>query len=519
MRLTPALLTSAAALALASTAASAADLPTKKAAPVEYVRVCSVHGEGFWYIPGTDTCIRVGGRVRAEFGAASTYNVAGAVPNNGPLGTIPTELGPFPIIPGENAYLGTFIGSRNQDATGFYANGRLFVDARTSTEWGTLRAYIRYDFNRNSGVYGPGYFYSQNNGPSLDRAYVQWAGITAGFLESAFGFYQNDLNWSSIAGADFATNQFRYTATFGAGFSASISIEDQTYTKGGLITANPVALYSVFNGDLYYTGATALGGYLYAGTRVPDIVANLRVDQGWGSAQLSGALHQNRWASYPGNFLAFPGLGAGIGETNPDGEWGYAIQAGVKINLPMLAAGDVLWLQAAYASGASTYLGTNNIPFSIGYTQGVAADQVWFPVYNAEGALIGTNTKSVTGWALTAAGLHYWTPTIRQALFGSYLKLNGQTSSYYNATGSIDGGPFGYEYGPGNTTVWQVGTNLIWSPVSGLDIGAEVGYINVKTDNEVPYATFVSPATESAGYLYKNSDNRFYGRLRIQREF
>ncbi|HZH52421.1 MAG TPA: porin, partial [Microvirga sp.] len=41
--------------------AQAADLPVKKAAPVEYVRVCSTYGAGFFYIPGTETCLRVGG--------------------------------------------------------------------------------------------------------------------------------------------------------------------------------------------------------------------------------------------------------------------------------------------------------------------------------------------------------------------------------------------------------------------------------------------------------------------------
>ena len=48
--------------------ARAADLPMAKAAPVEYVRVCSVHGAGFFYIPGSDTCVKLGGRVRADFG-------------------------------------------------------------------------------------------------------------------------------------------------------------------------------------------------------------------------------------------------------------------------------------------------------------------------------------------------------------------------------------------------------------------------------------------------------------------
>src|SRR5262245_58124061 len=52
------LLGSAAALtAISST--QAADLPVK-AKPVEYVKICSLYGEGFFYIPGTDICRKLG---------------------------------------------------------------------------------------------------------------------------------------------------------------------------------------------------------------------------------------------------------------------------------------------------------------------------------------------------------------------------------------------------------------------------------------------------------------------------
>ncbi|MCB1320276.1 MAG: porin, partial [Leptospiraceae bacterium] len=53
-----------AAAILAVTGAQAADLPI--AEPVEYVRICDTYGTGFFYIPGTETCLRIGGRVRAE---------------------------------------------------------------------------------------------------------------------------------------------------------------------------------------------------------------------------------------------------------------------------------------------------------------------------------------------------------------------------------------------------------------------------------------------------------------------
>ena len=67
MKLVKSLLLGSAAGIAAVASAQAADLPTRKAAPVEYVRVCDAFGAGFVYIPGTDSCIRISGRVRAEY--------------------------------------------------------------------------------------------------------------------------------------------------------------------------------------------------------------------------------------------------------------------------------------------------------------------------------------------------------------------------------------------------------------------------------------------------------------------
>ena len=47
--------------------AQAADLPVRKAAPVDYVRVCSTYGTGYFFIPGTDTCMRISGFVMADY--------------------------------------------------------------------------------------------------------------------------------------------------------------------------------------------------------------------------------------------------------------------------------------------------------------------------------------------------------------------------------------------------------------------------------------------------------------------
>ncbi|NVN88585.1 MAG: porin, partial [Rhodopseudomonas sp.] len=65
MKLVKRLILGSAAALFAVGGAQAADLPLKAKA-VEYVKVCSLYGAGFYYIPGTDTCIKLGGYLRAE---------------------------------------------------------------------------------------------------------------------------------------------------------------------------------------------------------------------------------------------------------------------------------------------------------------------------------------------------------------------------------------------------------------------------------------------------------------------
>ena len=88
MKMVKSLLLGTAAGLVAMTGAQAADLPVK-AKPVQYVKICSLYGAGFYYIPGTDMCLKMGGWVRAEAswhmngssaGAASTATSITATP-------------------------------------------------------------------------------------------------------------------------------------------------------------------------------------------------------------------------------------------------------------------------------------------------------------------------------------------------------------------------------------------------------------------------------------------------------
>ncbi len=66
MTLIKSLLLGSAAGIVAVATAQAADLPTRKAAPVEYVRVCNVGGITGWTLPGSDTCVKLSGYITAQ---------------------------------------------------------------------------------------------------------------------------------------------------------------------------------------------------------------------------------------------------------------------------------------------------------------------------------------------------------------------------------------------------------------------------------------------------------------------
>ncbi|MDL2402290.1 porin, partial [Rhizobium mayense] len=57
------LLGSAAALAAVSGAQAADAVVAAEPEPLEYVRICDAYGAGYFFIPGTETCLKIGGKV------------------------------------------------------------------------------------------------------------------------------------------------------------------------------------------------------------------------------------------------------------------------------------------------------------------------------------------------------------------------------------------------------------------------------------------------------------------------
>ncbi len=299
---------------------------------------------------------------------------------------------------------------------------------------------------------------------TLDWAYIQFAGITAGRVGTSFFEFAPFGGVSFVGGdslgrgSDYGSiNTLAYTAAFGD-FSATLALEEGTERRVGLQNVDAAFLA---------TTNPTFGGHV-----MPDVVGRLDYTAGWGQAALSAAIHQSRVGV--GSNAVNLGPGAQILDT----EYGFAVQAGVKVNLPMLAPGDAVFLQAAYADGANSYTGW-------GTTQaGTVTTPSWDVAYDANG-----NAKTSKSWSVTGGLLHYWTPALRQGVFAAYGRLD-QYGPYYD------------------TAAVSVGSNLIWSPVKNLDIGAELVYAKI---TDMPLVQLPAAAGTSR-------DN-WSGRIRFERDF
>ena len=69
------LLGSAAALVAVSGARAADAVVIAEPEPMEYVRICDTYGVGFYYIPGTETCLKVSGYIRYDIGVGDASGI------------------------------------------------------------------------------------------------------------------------------------------------------------------------------------------------------------------------------------------------------------------------------------------------------------------------------------------------------------------------------------------------------------------------------------------------------------
>jgi len=349
-------------------AAQAADLNKPAKVAVDYVKVCDAYGAGFFYIPGSDTCLKISGFARLDVftGGQSNRNMFG--------GTGLNTGGP---------------GGRSSSALGDNARADVQLDARTNTQYGLLRSFI--DFHTNVGTNNGGLNRTQTM-VELDHAFVQWGGLTAGRTTSKYNFgdgEQNNQEYYTEAFTDNSVNLLAYTFAFGNGVTGTISLEDPT-TGGYQGTLSGTANASTRR---YSTTGT----FQYGALNLPDFVGNINVTQAWGEAQLSAVAHQVYG-----------------GALSPATKEGYAFQAGILFNVPQLGAGDTLAFNGAYGSGA--------VGFVESYSPS-ANDVGQDAVYNFTP---GAGLKLSRSWEIGASFVHNFSPMIALDLAPGY--FNWQNS-------------------------------------------------------------------------------------------
>jgi len=462
MTLMKSILLGSAAGLVAVAAAQAADLPTRKSAPAEYVKVCNVGGMAGFILPGSDTCFKISGSVIAQ-ASGGNLNKGYSWVTGGPTWAV-TNSPPI----------------RTRPDFGMGVRGTVQFDARQDTAYGVLRAFIEYQINDGSGYQGGG----PGTAALINYAYLQWAGLTLGKANSFFSFYGGGENWDNLISPDQqGYNQpvlFAYTATFGGGFSATIAAQN---AAGDGFSGTGTQYVAPQNATLN-------------GNRAPDIVANIRIDQAWGAAQLSGVAHN----VYASSLAPAPA-------TTQD-TWGWGVNGGLKFNVPSFGAGDNIQFQASWTRNAAWFSG---LPDAFGgEQQGVtgAGTLALGPSGNGLGPVLldtwnnGDGTWATpTAWSVSGLMEHHFSPVF---WLGPEFAYGEQHWSGLSATSGI----------PVNTQMWEVGGSAHWDPVPHLDFQFEVLYESIHQSTPVTY-TFVAPAPAA----FPNNASGFEGRILVTRDF
>ena len=435
------LLFGSAAIIAAGTGAQAADLPT--AEPVEYVRICdAAYGTGFYILPGTDTCLQVSGRVRVEAHYVD-------------------EFGDDDDDDDDFEFGDDFFGiDRETNNFTTLARGNVRLDARTETDFGLIRAFINLE-----GTVGPGArsttltfegtdlgnpgrdsLASNYNSSafSLAEAFIQitnGAGtFTAGHTGSFFDFWGSNTFGTRVAIDDNTTEQTLFGYEFSAGgFNAGISLEDPASSGR--------------------RRESAFGPDSYEGQELPDLVAAIGGDFGFGSAQLMGALRQIHDKE---------GIEFFEGEDDDD-MLGWAIGAGLGTEFGAFG----FKMQIGYSEGAIGYV-TNDVG-------GVGDFQTDFD-FVADGPdadllpdVADADSETNSAFSVRAGLSAGFTETLTANLDGSFTRVE----SADDEDDGVDGVVFAPDY-----DLFAVAANLVYSPAPGLIMGPEIAYNNISFDDD-----------------------------------
>jgi Porin subfamily len=508
MKMAKRLLLGSAAGLIAVGGAQSAELPVK-AAPVQYVKICTLYGEGFYYIPGSDTCLRLGGYVRAEYG----WNLVGAR---------------------TPAYCGTQ-GAQDRTVSQLSTRNRLAVqmDTRTQTQYGTLRTFTSLFMQSEDQVFS---FTAQ-------RAFIQWLGFTFGHAQSfqdtwaitdAYHLAQQQNN--SDTGAN-GINQIAYTMELGNGMTLTAGA-DEVRRKSLLNFANTAALR-----------VDAEPSNSFRGQDWPDTHLDFKVNQAWGYYALTGVVHDVA-ATYYNCRSGTPASNAVLTDCNyPKDRVGWAIETGAEIKLDFIAPGDHGGFMLRYAQGASQFGGGGSLGsaglFASGYQVGIGwiTDGVFFgtlpgsllPTACTPGVCKDVQIQLTTTWTVGGAYEHYWTPQLKTAISGAYTQIQYNDTAKSLWADAVCTPPpaaspltqanvhgIASEFCDPDWAFFQGGVRTQWSPVPGFYFAIDTGLVHVFTAFKGATAALTpNPiiGARPAGTYFIKDEQSYYGVFRAQRQF
>jgi porin-like protein len=494
MKMVRSLLLGTAAGFVAVAGAQAADMPVKAA--VNYVKICNLYGDGFYYIPGTDICLKLGGYVRVEL-----YYNYGQNATNTPFFT-------------PNFYNAQLTGFNNDFA--FRTRSLMTVDTRQQTDYGVLRTYFLIghtgDMPTAEGLYA-------------NRGFIQFAGFTFGLAQSFFDFYSVPaVSYFANNAEDTGASGWRvaaFTANFGNGVTSTLSLEEPRrlsiidasvagQVTGGFTADSSTSGQGTFNNPFLVGAPNPMASNDYNNLKNPDLVYNWRIDQSWGALMLGGVLHDASGGYYGaaatspqnGTTCAAPGFvvsgnvdsGVPGGSSltgsascgHPSNKLGWVATGGLRINAP---GGSYLQVQGSYTEGAVRYISHNQL--------GAGSPAAFFGVGNSLG--VGWGTDGIFGqggeveltraWGIYASWEQVWNPAWKTSLYGGFIAINYDA----NAKALIAATTCGV--GPGSGGTPQLGTTTPNSQASGslstmtnCDPNWQIGYVGSRTQwNVTPH--------------------------------
>ena len=392
--------------ALCAAPALAADLP-HVAEPVNYVKVCDAYGAGYFQVPGKDTCLKIGSRIRAQIVSGNMM---------------------------DNDNIGDYDGDEADEYT-YYTRGYLYLDSMTSTEWGMIATKVTmlYEWNEAS-----------EDEAKFDDTYIQFSnnnfsvlvGRKLSLFDGFIGYTPQGVVTRNFSEA--YLQQANITLDFGSGVTVGMGVEDSE-ERGGPEDSIDFAGFAKF-------------------------------EQGWGSLRLAGGLHSIHDDDYEiseepeisiGDIKDYITSGSGFKFEESD-DFGFGVNATLEFNVPISEHETKLAFQATYMDGALSYLGGDGA-----FTDGLDTDAIGEIGLLFDNSVL--DHFGFSGFALNAGLSHGLTETVTFSIDGSYAMIEGDMSGTYDDAGStvsagIDAEANRFAVDAG--LAWEPAAGFVWS-VSG----------------------------------------------------